>query len=180
MLMTQIKWVDSLASKEAALATDIFLDEGKGIKERIDAYNQLKETLKDNEIALDALKASYNDFEELSENWDAGVINIIDREKLSIKAINDLYDSYEILQKEGVKITQKVYKESMDKALSQLEPGMANLEEVLKNNFASMLSDGEDFNDQWDILLNQFANTLKEWNLLTITLIYLQTTLKLR
>ena len=60
--------VDSLASKEAALATDIFLDEGKGIKERIDAYNQLKETLKDNEIALDALKASYNDFEELSEN----------------------------------------------------------------------------------------------------------------
>ena len=151
--------VNSLASKEAALATDTFLDEGKGIKERINAYNQLKETLKDNDVALNALKASYNDFEELSKNWSPGVINLIDREKLSIKAINDLYDSYKILQKEGAKIAQEEYKESMDKALSQLEPSMANLEEVLKNNFASMLSDGEDFNDQWDILLNQFANT---------------------
>ena len=157
-LVNSIKDVKiELKDGKQGFATDIFLDEGKGIKDRIQAYRELEEALQDDAVALKAFQSAYSDWSTLS-SWDSEILNFIDATKLSVDQINTLYESFNALQKQGVAVTREQYKGMMDATLKELDPNMNNLEAVLVKNFGSILGEGEDFVDNWDTLLNQLGN----------------------
>jgi hypothetical protein len=64
---------------------------------------------------------------------------------MSIDQINNLYASYEALQKQGVEVTREEYKSAMDEMLKELDPDMSNLNSVLEKHFGGMLRSGEEF-----------------------------------
>ena len=51
----------TLKDGKSAYASDVFLDEGKSINERIEAYRELEKALQGDAVALQALKTAYSD-----------------------------------------------------------------------------------------------------------------------
>ena len=161
-LVDSIKDVQmELKDGKQGFASDVFLDEGKSINERIDAYRELEKALQNDATALKALQEAYSDWATLS-SWDQEILNFIDATNLSVDKINELYESFEVLQKQGVDVTREQYKGMMDAALKDLDPTMSNLNEVLNEHFGEMLKNGGDFAENWETLLNQVGNIFAE------------------
>ena len=153
--------INSIKLSNNEYAADAFLDEGNSIIERIEAYRALENALIGDSVALNSLREAYSDWATLS-GWEKPILDFIDATNLSVDQINALYNGYETLQKQGLKITQDRFKMGMDSTLKELTPNMSNLNDVLKKNFGYMLGTGEEFDKNWEILLNQISNTFAE------------------
>lgn len=86
----------------------VLTDSGSALTDQVKAFEAIEKSLADNTEALKVFQDQYAQYKVFADMSD-DVLNFIDKAKLSIDDINELYAGWKKIQKAGVNITQEQY-----------------------------------------------------------------------
>lgn len=140
-------------------ATEILNSDDYNIYDRVKAYQQIADALKDTEEVYDAFKTKYQEYRLFSEMGD-DVLKFIDSMSWSIDQINAMGEGWKKLQKVGMEISESQYKElftSQDGILATLQKTGGDLASTIDAVFESYIKGLDNYADKYNAILDIFA-----------------------
>ena len=149
------------STNEYASANEILTSDDYALKDRVKAYQQVAQALRDDEEALKAFTDTYSQYEVFAKMGD-DVLDFIEKVGLSIDDINDLYAAAEKLRKAGVAITDQDYQSRFDDLLEALADSNGDIATAIETVFGDYLSQfqkgTEDYIDAYNAFINTYAD----------------------
>ena len=149
------------STNEYASANEILTSDDYALKDRVKAYQQVAQALRDDEEALKAFTDTYSQYEIFAKMSD-DVLDFIEKVGLSIDDINDLYTAAEKLRKAGVAITDQDYQSRFDDLLNALADSNGDIATAIETVFGDYLSQfqkgTEDYIDAYNAFINAYAD----------------------
>lgn len=149
------------ATNEYASANKILTSDDYTLKDRVAAYEQVAQALRDDEEALKAFTDTYSQYEVFAKMGD-DVLDFIEKVGLSIDDINDLYAAAEKLRKAGVAITDQDYQSRFDDLLEALADSNGDIATAIETVFGDYLSQFQkgtkEYMDAYNAFINAYAD----------------------
>ena len=154
-LKVEIKEINGESKK--VLSTDILGSDSYTISQKVEAYKQMADALKNNKEALQALQTAYSEYEVFSV-MGADVLETVENLGLTVEKTNELYDSlFKILQENGVGIGREEYQKLFTKdLLGVLSDTGGNISKTIDYVFGSYLTSVAAYND----IVTSFSNII--------------------
>ena len=131
---------------------DVFMDESKSIRERVEAYEKLRDSLTDPEMR-DALKSAYSEWETFANEMSSSSLDFIDSVGASVDKINSLGDAIHKLGYDTEDTTDK-----LDDLFTQLQEG-TNIKDAITDIF-NVSADSEEYKSILDAYDKSFGTTI--------------------
>lgn len=158
--LSQLKDIKT-STNEYASANEILTSDDYTLKDRVKAYEQVAQALRDDEKALKAFTDTYSQYEVFAKMGD-DVLDFIEKVGLSIDDINDLYAAAEKLRKAGVAITDQDYQSRFDDLLNALADSNGDIATAIETVFGDYLSQfkkgTKDYIDAYNAFINAYAD----------------------
>ena len=158
--LSQLKDIKT-STNEYASANEILTSDDYTLKDRVKAYEQVAQALRDDEKALKAFTDTYSQYEVFAKMGD-DVLDFIEKVGLSIDDINDLYAAAEKLRKAGVAITDQDYQSRFDDLLQALADSNGDIATAIETVFGDYLSQfkkgTKDYIDAYNAFINAYAD----------------------
>ena len=149
------------STNEYASANEILTSDDYALKDRVKAYQQVAQALRDDEEALKAFTDTYSQYEVFAKMGD-DVLDFIEKVGLSIDDINDLYAAAEKLRKAGVAITDQDYQSRFDDLLEALADSNGDIATAIETVFGDYLSQFQkgtkEYMDAYNAFINAYAD----------------------
>ena len=145
------------STDEYASANEILTSDDYTLKDRVKAYQQIAQALRDSEEALKAFRDTYSQYEVFAKMGD-DVLDFIEKVGLSIDDINDLYAAAEKLRKAGIDITDQDYQSRFDDLLEALADSNGDIATAIETVFGDYLSQFKKGTDEYIDAYNAFIN----------------------
>ena len=158
--LSQLKDIKT-STDEYASVSEILTSDDYTLKDRVKAYEEISQALRDSEEALKAFRDTYSQYEVFAKMGD-DVLDFIEKVGLSIDDINDLYAAAEKLRKAGVAITDQDYQSRFDDLLNALAGSNGDIATAIETVFGDYLSQfqkgTEDYIDAYNAFINAYAD----------------------
>ncbi len=136
----------------------VLTDSGAALTDQIKAFEAIKASLVGNTDALEAFQDQYAQYKVFADMSD-DVLNFIDKAKLSIDDLNELYAGWKKIQKAGVDITQEEYQSLFPVLMETLASTDGDIAYATEQVFGSYLSEFERGSEEWNKAYNSFINS---------------------
>ena len=158
-LKVEIKEINGESKK--VLSTDVLGSDSYTISQKVEAYNQMADALKNNQEALLALQTAYSEYEVFSV-MGVDVLETVENLGLTVEKTNELYDSlFKILQENGVGIGREEYQKLFTKdLLGVLSDTGGNISKTIDYVFGSYLTSVEDYETAYNNIVTSFSNII--------------------
>lgn len=143
-------------------AAEILTSDDYGIRDKVNAFNELKQTLGESSEEYQLLATAYKDYETFAKMGD-DVLKMVEYLELSIEDINQLGKSYKTLKSYGLDMSEEAFKKSITGAggvLDTLAKTGGDVESTVKQVFGTVLSSADDYEKTYNAIINSLSSVL--------------------
>lgn len=143
-------------------AAEILTSDDYGIRDKANAFNELKQTLGESSEEYKLLATAYKDYETFAKMSD-DVLKMVEHLELSIEDINQLGKSYKTLKSYGLDMSEEAFKNSITGAggvLDTLAKTGGDVESTVKQVFRTVLSSADDYEKTYNAIINSLSGVL--------------------
>jgi hypothetical protein len=143
-------------------AAEILTSDDYGIRDKAEAFNELKAEFGATSKEYQLLATAYKDYETFAEMGD-DVLKMVEYLELSIEDINQLGKSYKTLKSYGLDMSEEAFKESITGVggvLDTLAKTGGDVESTVKQVFGAALSSAENYEKTYNAIINSLSNVL--------------------
>lgn len=162
-LATILSQLDDIKTSSGTYASvgAILTSDDYTLKDRVKAYQQTAQALKDNQEALKAFTDTYSAYEVFAKMGD-DVLDFIEKAGLSVDDINALYTAVEKLRKAGVDISNQEYQSRFSDLLQTLADSNGDIATTIETVFGDYLAQfqkgTEEYIDAYNAFINAYAD----------------------
>lgn len=141
---------------------EIITSDDYGIRDKVDAFNKLKEEFGEWSEEYQLLATAYKDYETFSKMGD-DVLKMVEYLELSIEDINQLGKSYKTLKSYGLNMSEETFKKSITGAggvLDTLAKTGGDVEATVKKVFGATLSSADSYEKTYNAIINSLSSVL--------------------
>lgn len=141
---------------------EILTSDDYGIRDKVDAFNKLKQALGESSEEYKLLATAYKDYETFAKMGD-DVLKMVEYLELSIEDINQLGKSYKTLKSYGLDMSEEAFKESITGAngvLDTLAKTGGDVESTVKQVFRTVLSSADSYEKTYNAIINSLSGIL--------------------
>lgn len=158
----EIQVKDTNGELQDISTAEILTSDDYGIRDKVRAFNELKQELGESSDEYELLAAAYKDYETFAKMGD-DVLKMVEYLELSIDDINQLGKSYKTLKSYGLEMTEEAFKESITGAhgvLATLEATGGDVESTVKQVFGAALSAADNYEKTYNAIVNSLSSVL--------------------
>lgn len=137
---------------------EILTDDNAALTDRVKAFESISEALQSNKEALDAFQKQYGQYKVFADMGE-DVLNFVDKAKLSIDDLNELYAGWKNIQKAGVDITKEQYESLFPTLMKTLAATDGDIAYATEQVFREYLNQFEYGSKEWNKAYNAFINS---------------------
>ena len=137
---------------------EILTDDNAALTDRVKAFDSISEALQSNKEALDAFQKQYGQYKVFADMGE-DVLNFVDKAKLSIDDLNELYAGWKNIQKAGVDITKEQYESLFPTLMKTLAVTDGDIAYATEQVFREYLNQFEYGSKEWNKAYNAFINS---------------------
>ena len=158
----EISVLDANGELKDISTAEILTSDDYGIRDKANAFNELKQALGESSEEYELLATAYKDYETFAKMSD-DVLKMVEHLELSIEDINQLGKSYKTLKSYGLDMSEEAFKNSITGAngvLDTLAKTGGDVESTVKQVFRTVLSSADDYEKTYNAIINSLSSVL--------------------